>query len=279
MPPRQPLRSIGLLLVSVVLFSLSGRPEAQEQIGVRQAGAGRLRGRVVNAQTGLPVRDVSVLAVTAGSRETQRGARTDGNGQFEITELPAGHYIVTASRVGYVSISYGQRRALEAPRPLALADKEVLDTIDFRLPRGGAIVGRVLDEFGEPFPDARVQATRLRFVNGQRRAAAVGDGFQTDDLGRFRIYDLPPGDYYVSASVQTPPNMVAGVPTYARTVLSRHPLTQRRPDRDRGSQSGNERYRAFIASAAHCQNHRRRSRLDRSTPAIRHRCRGAIPGR
>jgi hypothetical protein len=216
MPLRERLRSLLGLFVGAALVLFGGQAASQEQIGVRQAGTGRLRGRVVNAQTGLPVRDVSVLAVTAGTRETQRGARTDANGQFEIVDLPAGRYIVTASKVGYVPISYGQRRALEAPRPIALADKEVLEKVDFRLPRGGVIAGRILDEFGDPLPDTRVQVTRLQYVNGQRRAVAVGDGFQTDDLGRFRIYDLSPGDYYISAAVQAPPNMVADTPVYAR---------------------------------------------------------------
>ena len=36
-------------------------------------------------------------------------------------------------------------------------------------------------------------ATRVRFDNGRRDLASAGRAMQTDDLGQYRIYNLPPG--------------------------------------------------------------------------------------
>jgi len=209
------MRLLAVLLLSLFLVSFSWNLAAQDEIGVRRTGTGTLRGRVVSAQTGLPIRDVSVMAVTAGTPQTQRGALTDAGGRFEIAGLPAGRYDVTASKAGHLTISYGPRRAGEAPRSLELADNQVLDKIDFSLPRGGVVAGRILDEVGEPLPDAMVQVTPLRAGDGPQRAVAGGERSQTDDLGQFRIYDLPPGDYHVSAAPSSPPSMVAGTPGHA----------------------------------------------------------------
>lgn len=61
------------------------------------------------------------------------------------------------------------------------------------------LTGAVLSEHEKPIPNARVTAHRLRFVVGGEpyleSRAAVG----TNELGEYRITDLPPGDYFVSA--------------------------------------------------------------------------------
>jgi hypothetical protein len=87
------------------------------------------------------------------------------------------------------------------------------------------ISGRVVDEFGEPVAGTRVQALRSRIVQGQRRLQNVGPGDQTDDRGAFRVYGLPPGDYYVAASPgpvdsvrRDPPIYYPGTPSFAEAV-------------------------------------------------------------
>jgi hypothetical protein len=97
-----------------------------------------------------------------------------------------------------VSLSYGQRRPLQPGTPLQLADGEQLRGVDFRLPRGSAIAGRVFDEDGEPMPAATVRLTRLQYVQGNRQLVQAGSA-QTDDRGQYRVWGLMPGEYYVSA--------------------------------------------------------------------------------
>jgi hypothetical protein len=132
-----------------------------------------------------------------------RMATTNDNGVFEFNELPAGRYTLTASKTGYLTLQYGQRRPLEPGKPIDLAAGQALTSLDFALPRGSVITGRVVDEFGEPIPDASIQALRYQYVGGQRQLIPAGRIAQTDDIGQFRVFGLAPGDYYVAATVRT----------------------------------------------------------------------------
>src|SRR5207244_8231271 len=85
------------------------------------APAGRITGRVVAADNGRPVKRARVF-VTAVELPGGRGMLTDDTGVFDLTELPAGRYTLTVSKTGFVSLSYGQRRPLQAGTPLQLAD-------------------------------------------------------------------------------------------------------------------------------------------------------------
>ena len=123
---------------------------------------------------------------------------TDDSGVFDLTELPAGRYTLTVSKSGFVSLSYGQRRPLQAGTPLQLADGQQLKGIDFQLPRGSVISGHVLDEDGDAMPGVMVRVMRYQYLQGERRLTPAGNG-QTDDKGLYRVWGLMPGDYYVNA--------------------------------------------------------------------------------
>src|SRR5438093_5983182 len=158
---------------------------------------GRISGRVVTADTGRPVKRARVF-VSAAELPGGRGALTDDSGVFDFTELPAGRYTLTASKSGFIALSYGQRRPLQAGTPLQLGDGEQLKGLEFRLPRGGVISGRVFDEDGEPVPGAMVRVMRYQYLQGDRRLTPAGTA-QTDDRGQYRVWGLMPGDYYVNA--------------------------------------------------------------------------------
>jgi protocatechuate 3,4-dioxygenase beta subunit len=66
------------------------------------------------------------------------------------------------------------------------------------LPRGGVITGRITDEYGEPAAETSVQAMAFRRMGGRRRLTPMGQA-STNDLGQYRIYGLPPGEYYIAA--------------------------------------------------------------------------------
>ena len=52
---------------------------------------------------------------------------------------------------------------------------------------------------------------------GARRLKAVGVADLTDDMGAFRVYGLPPGDYYIAASLRVAPVGSIVETTYAPT--------------------------------------------------------------
>jgi hypothetical protein len=166
-------------------------------------GTARIRGRVIAADSGAPLRRAQVRLTSQDAR-TAKSATTDTEGRFELADLPAGRYTLTVSKAGYLTLQYGQRRPLERGRPIDLTDAQVLERTDVLLPRGGAVTGRIVDEYGEPLADATVQALRYQYVGGQRQLVPAGRSAQTDDLGQYRIYGLPPGDYYITAATRTP---------------------------------------------------------------------------
>src|SRR5205085_4803771 len=86
-----------------------------------------------------------------------------------------------------------------AGTPIDLADGQQLANVDLRLARGGVLTGRVSDEDGEPLARATVTVLRQQYVVGEKQLSAVGAD-QTDDRGQYRVFGLPPGDYFVSAT-------------------------------------------------------------------------------
>jgi protocatechuate 3,4-dioxygenase beta subunit len=169
-----------------------------------KTGTAMLKGRVLSAETGKPLRRAQVRAGGTDPREA-RSVSTDENGAWELRELPAGKYTIQVSKGGYVTLAYGQRRPFEQGKPIDLADGQTVDKLDVSLPRGSVITGRLYDEFGEPISGARVSAMRNRFMGGVRRLMPFGGGSTdtTDDIGQFRLHGLSPGDYYISASSGT----------------------------------------------------------------------------
>jgi hypothetical protein len=208
--------AIGVAICAVVSAQAPPIPQGAPQPGpamprtpprdgaaAEPTGTARIRGRVLAADNGTPLRRAQVR-VSAGELRLNRSVNTDAEGRYEISELPAGRYNIFVTRNGFVSLQFGQRRPFESGRPLDVADAQIVEKIDFALPRGGVIAGRVTDELGEPLAGVRMQAMRYQYLpNGQRTLTAGGMGpfsISTNDLGEFRLYSLMPGTYVVSAA-------------------------------------------------------------------------------
>lgn len=172
-------------------------------------GTAILRGVVVAADSGAPVRRAQVRASAADSGDT-RTTLTDEHGRFELRELAGGHYALGASKGGFISLQYGQRRPGEPGTPVDLAAGQTLEKLTIALPRGSVITGRIVDEYGEPLTGAQVQALRNGWVSGARRLQAVGAGDRTDDQGTYRIFGLAPGEYLVTATLRDERPMMRG---------------------------------------------------------------------
>src|SRR5688572_26487287 len=88
-------------------------------------GTAVIRGRILAADTSSPIRRAQVRATSGGGRG--RLTTTDSQGRFEFKDLPAGRWDISASKAGFVTLRYGQRRPFEAGRPIELADKQIID--------------------------------------------------------------------------------------------------------------------------------------------------------
>ncbi len=206
-----------ILLPLIVGLAVAGAAAQSPQPGAQQQGspssqpardtpaqqnatpapAGRVTGRVLAADNGRPVKRARVF-INAAELPGGRGVLTDDSGAFDFPELPAGRYTLSASKSGFIGLSYGQRRPLQAGTPLQLADGQQIKGIDFRLPRGGVLAGHVVDEDGDVMPGVTVRVMRYQYLQGDRRLVPAGTA-QTDDKGAYRVWGLNPGDYYVSA--------------------------------------------------------------------------------
>jgi hypothetical protein len=156
-----------------------------------------IRGRV-SVSGKRPLSRVEVRAVCPPLK-INKAVLTDGDGRYEIADLPAGRYIVTFSRAGYVRASYGQRRPLGPGTPIDAANGQTVTLTDAALQRAGVITGRIVDEFGDPMPNVQVMPMRYAFINNQRRMQLSGPMASTNDLGEYRLFGLTPGRYFLSA--------------------------------------------------------------------------------
>ncbi|MEX2663441.1 MAG: carboxypeptidase-like regulatory domain-containing protein [Vicinamibacterales bacterium] len=208
------LRSVSAIAVCVVFLPASSvvawaqgpPPPPPPPPGIAQPrdaaaqkpGTAKLSGRVTSLDTGRPIRRAVVRATGQALREG-KSVSTDAEGRWELREIPAGRFTISVTKGGFVSLSFGQKRPFEGGKTVDVADAAAVGNLDVALPRGGALTGRVVDEFGEPVTGANVSPLRFRYASGRRQLAPVGTGDTTDDLGQYRLHGLPPGDYYVAA--------------------------------------------------------------------------------
>src|SRR5579864_5666451 len=193
-----PLRAQG----GGIIGGIAGGVQPPTQPGANDPpapGTATLRGHVFGADTGQPLRKAQVR-IAAGEIRENRMATTDASGSYEFKEVRAGRYVISASKGSYVSVSYGQQRPTDAPKPLEILENQTVERLDLALPRGGVVTGRIVDEFGEPAPEIMVAAQRYQFIQGQRRLVPTGRQTMTNDIGEFRLFGIAPGQYYVSAT-------------------------------------------------------------------------------
>ena len=176
---------------------------------------GQISGVVRSAADDSPIARARVVA-QSGEAEPHV-ALTGADGRFTLAALPAGPYTLTVTHTGYAPYTYGQGRSTEAA--VNVGADQPRRNIDVVLERGGHIAGRILDEDGAPFAGAIVEALVRRFEGGRDVLVAAASS-RTDDRGEFRLYGLPPGDYFVSAadpafrSVATPSGVLRYSPTF-----------------------------------------------------------------
>jgi hypothetical protein len=155
-----------------------------------------IRGRVVAGDTGRPLRRALVRLSAPGLGRDAKTATTNADGRYEIKDLPGGRYTLTVTRSGYLQLRYGQRRAYEQPKPLQVADRQVLEHVDFAMPRMSVLSGRVFDETGDPIEGVTILALRSMFINGYRQLVPVGSNA--------RLSPMTKGDIGSPASLQVP---------------------------------------------------------------------------
>ena len=159
-------------------------------------GSASMSGRVVTRDSGTVVKRAMVILASEDTRDGQT-VQTDENGRYQFTALPAGQYTVRVTKPGFIGISYGQTHPRQPALPIQIDAGQQLQQVNIALPRGSVITGQVVDEDGEPMATAIVQVLRYAYRQGQRQIERASSD-STDDRGQYRVFDLEPGDYFVS---------------------------------------------------------------------------------
>jgi protocatechuate 3,4-dioxygenase beta subunit len=126
-------------------------------------------------------------------------ATTDSDGRFRVEKMAAGHYRVYLEKTGYVEIN--SRGGKSDGHLLSLRDGEAIKDLSLQMLPTAIISGRIVDEEGDPMPDAVV------FVQRKKAGAKLENAGseRTNDLGEFRFHGLFPGRYVIVA--MPPPDL------------------------------------------------------------------------
>lgn len=186
--------------------STSPRPRPAVPAPAPAGPPAQIRGRVLNAATGEPVKraNVTLTPLTAASGPPRPFTTiTDADGRFVMVELAPGVYNLAADKAGFVRIASNR-----LPAPLSLGAGEEKKDVEIKLQPHGVATGRVLDEYGEPIANVQVMMMRYSYSQGKRQLQPLGSN-NTNDLGEYRLFGLAPGRYYLSATYRTQNFMAA----------------------------------------------------------------------
>ena len=170
-----------VFLIGLMLAAVSARAET-----------GIVHGTVVCEGTSEPV---SGVRITVGAGIT---AFTDMAGNFTVPNAPAGSVSVRAQRDGYFGPSINGDFPRSATTPVVVKASAPAH-VNFTLIPAGSVSGSIFDSDGKPLYDSVVGILRVVYRRGSR-AVDVVEAKPSDKQGEYRLYPLPPGEYYVGAA-------------------------------------------------------------------------------
>jgi len=135
--------------------------------------------------------------------------------------------MIQVNREGY--FTYPESRTLPAQVAQLTIDSPRTQQLFIDLAPGAAIGGRITDSQGNPLQDVKVSATKLQYDQGRRIFSVGPIPKTTDDRGQYRIFWLPPGEYYIRAEYGSASGNLARRSYYPGTLdsTSAAPLTIR----------------------------------------------------
>lgn len=193
------MKPIALLFAVSMLGAAPVQQAPQRDAPVAIAtGAAVIRGVVVGSDAAhRPIRRARVvLSGVPGGRV----AVTDDAGAFVFDRLPAGNYTLTSSKPAYLPANLGASMPGRAGTAIVLADKQSAD-VSMSMTLGGVVTGTIRDGRGRPIAGVDVGLIPLATADSPRMGFSA-QPVTTDERGEYRLYGVPPGQYYVAAVMQ-----------------------------------------------------------------------------
>jgi hypothetical protein len=147
-----------------------------------------LEGRVVEDHTGNPVVAAEIRVRLVGAQRLSADLETGSAGEFRAEDLAEGDYEIEVSKRNFTGLLVRVRVPVGA--------------LPLRLVRLGSISGRVTDAAGSPVRALVFALAEPAFGAHQRVTGSLGG--ISDSRGEYRLYNLPPGNYRLAASVSDP---------------------------------------------------------------------------
>lgn len=156
--------------------------------------AAYISGVIADAATGEPVADVSVNVKRSGADFAEFYGYTASDGTYAVGGLPAGDYVIQASKYGsnYLDVWFDGALDEASAQLLPVETGTSTPDVNVALVTGGSISGTVTDADGAPI--AGVEVAAVSNENGIYRASTTGDD------GRYLVGGLSTGSYQVSFS-------------------------------------------------------------------------------
>src|ERR1700733_2460750 len=193
-------KCIALMLGLLLWFHSS--PATAQQPGSSKASASlsfHISGKVVDARSGQALTRCVVEITPTDHRSQSLSFETGDDGRFDFGGIPLGKYELSAARRGYLTQSYQQHEDFWTA--IAVGPERISEGLIFKLMPQSILYGTVNDEAGEPIRRAQVHLYEDRDRDGirstQQRQTVI-----TDDRGMYEIANIPPGNYFLSASAQ-----------------------------------------------------------------------------
>jgi hypothetical protein len=210
--------------------------EGQDRAGLNLAlqRAGTIAGRLLD-EDGSPLGGAEIEALSLRSTDEQQSllpvsaARSDDRGEFRLTGLPAGQYIVLARDPAFTNVGDGSGVVRYAPtyfpgvvtrseaQPISIAEGRESPQLEFRLRivRASRIAGAILAPDRRPLTSG---AVILVPREGSSATPLASDDVEILPDGRFMFRNVPPGQYQIRARAETGPNDPMLFGSFAVTV-------------------------------------------------------------
>ena len=182
-----------------------------------------IEGVVRDSTTGAPMEGVTIYLSQGPLKRAS--AMTDSQGQFTLETKETGRLRVYPLKNGYIFARPSQKRAPAQPGVwIQLSAGDHVKGLELNMAKPAVISGRVLDAKGNPIVGTAVSVGLMRYTyrddgtrelnwvpgiefpgpagaNGAPGASGTSVSFmRMNDRGEFRLYDLPPGEYYLRVS-------------------------------------------------------------------------------
>jgi len=188
------MAEISCMKAIFTFLALTAVASAQQQAPVKTDCA--VDGNTMNSTTSEPIPRAHV---TLNGPNGQSTVIADNSGHWSFSNVPCGRVQIMATRPGFLNGGLGQPHIDGLPfSPVFLISGSPVHDVKIQLTPQSVIVGKVVDEQGDPIMNVQVTTLTSR-VNEGRRAFQQTANANTNDLGEFRLSGLMAGKYIICA--------------------------------------------------------------------------------